>query len=222
MNNDFAKRHQKSVHEFYETHGSSFAKTRGDIWPEQILLAKTIHPEMTVIDIGAGNGRFNGILPKDVAYLGVEPSKSLREASHVKLLPGELPHLLIQDNIGDLTACFAVLHHIPTVELRQASIREIIRVTKPNGRLAVSAWYIPEGKFEEVKDSEDNDVWIPWKADQKTVRRFVHRFTELEWKKLWTRPELEIEQIGLFGREDWTKNTDEARNFFVMAKKKSA
>lgn len=223
MNNDFAKRVQKDVRAFYEAHGFSFANTRNGLWPEQILLAKTVRPGMTVIDIGAGNGRFESALPAGADYIGIEPSGSLRDASSAKLIPGELPHLPLAENKGDLTVCFAVLHHIPSEQARKASVQEMIRVTKPGGRIAASAWHLPVNEaFERVEYAQENDVWVPWKAGQETAKRFVHRFTEREWKKLWTCPELEIEKIGLFGKNDWTEYAGEARNFFVMAKKKSA
>lgn len=224
MNNDFAKHQQRVVHNFYETHGASFAETRKNPWPEQILIAKEITPEMTVLDIGAGNGRFASILPEGVNYIGIEPSKRLREAAPagVRLKPGELPELKLDNELADITVCFAVLHHIPTEALRERAVKELIRITKPGGMLVASAWRINTDEVEPVAHSKEDDVWIPWKADQKTAKRFVHRFTLREWKKLWTRPGLEIEKIGLFGKDDWTEDQQKARNFFVIAKKKSA
>lgn len=224
MMSDFAKKRQQDVRDFYEQRGRSFSDTRKALWPEQILAAKDVSPGMTVLDVGAGNGRFSAALPDGAEYIGIEPSAALRDNAPkgVRMLNGELPDLGVDSNIADLTVCFAVLHHVPTKELRETSVAELIRVTKAGGRVIATAWFISDETYETVQDSAESDVWIPWKADRQISKRFVHRFTEREWKKLWIHPELEIEKIGLFGKDDWTKNVDHARNFMVIAKKKSA
>jgi SAM-dependent methyltransferase len=224
MNKDFAKRSQESVHHFYEKHGESFSATRKSLWPEQILIAKRISSGQTVIDVGAGNGRFRTILPDDIQYIGIEPSKALRKTAlkSTVLQSGELPKLKIKDKIANVTVCFAAFHHLPTEKIRAQSVEELIRITKPGNLIVATAWYIPKDKYEPVEESSEDDVWISWKADNEEGRRFVHRFNEKEWRRLWTHPELDIENIGLFGDHDWTKDTSNARNFMVIATRKTS
>lgn len=78
MKHDFANSFAQSVAKFYEDHGAAFAATRGSAWAELERAATLIKPGMTVVDVGAGNGRFSKLLPEGVTYIGVEPSSTLR------------------------------------------------------------------------------------------------------------------------------------------------
>jgi SAM-dependent methyltransferase len=246
MNDGSAKQIAQAVAEFYEKHGAAFARTRGFVWAEEKLITKLIQPGMTVVDVGAGNGRFARLL-EGVAYIGIEPSSSLRAAADPSLdmRDGTLPNLPLPDAVADVTVCLAVFHHLAPDSRLQASVQELIRITKPGGLIAASAWWIMTvagdaggeasaaraGEFDKPSTggvpqaagpATDNrhDLWIPWRAEGVDAKRFVHAFSEEEWKKLWTRPELEIERVGLFGKEDWTNDPKEARNLLVIAKKR--
>ncbi len=224
MNNEFAKDVKASVKSFYEEHGSAFASTRKGVWSELILMARRAHPGDTIIDIGAGNGRFFLFLPKNISYIGIEPSNTLRAYGlpGATLRPGSLPNIPIENDISDMTTSFAVFHHLATAEERTKSVEEMVRMTKPGGIIAASAWFVTPSEHERIPEMSERDVWVPWRAEEKYGKRYVHCFTTEEWKKLWTHPDLEIEHIGLFGSNDWTEKPEEARNFFVIAKKKSA
>jgi ubiquinone/menaquinone biosynthesis C-methylase UbiE len=200
MNDELAKEIRQSVAEFYETYGPAFARTRGFTWPEEKMIADQIHPGMTVVDVGAGNGRFAKTIPHNVTYFGFEPSSSLRSSADPKLdiRPGGFPRVPIDDKTADITVCFAVLHHLPTTDDQRLAINELIRVTKPGGFIAATAWHL----------DQPGDNWVPWKAEGADAKRFVYAFSLEEWGHLWTRPDLSIEQIT------------EEKNLFVLARKK--
>ena len=222
MHDDLAKQLTATTAHFYEDQGDPFAKTRSYTWNEEKVISPLITPGMTVVDVGAGNGRFaRTLIDKQVTYIGIEPSARLRAAADVgqEMREGALPHLAIEDASADVTVCFAVLHHIPTDEQRQAAISELIRITKPGGSLIASSWYLPaeDGRCVPIIDADPGDVWVPWKMDGSLTQRYVHRMQPGEWTALWTRPDLRIQQIGLFGKTDWTTDEQEARNWFVIA-----
>ncbi|MDO8584228.1 MAG: class I SAM-dependent methyltransferase [bacterium] len=237
MNKDSAKDLAQSVNEFYETHGAAFGRTRGFVWAEEKLVAERIQPGMTVLDVGAGNGRFARLLPAGVTYIGFEPSSTLRESSNLPLChsreggnlaptditihdlrDGSLPHLPIPDATADVTVCFAVFHHLTQNE-RKASVEELLRITKSGGLIAASAWIVPMKKTEPVEGGEQNDRWMHWRAEGAEAKRYVHLFDAAEWNALWTRSDIIIEKIGMFGKEDWTDDLQTARNWFVLARK---
>jgi SAM-dependent methyltransferase len=224
MNDGFAKRLRDSVAKFYEEHGAVFAQTRKGAWSELLLIAKRVKPNDTVVDIGAGNGRFFQFLLTPVNYVGIEPSESLRAnaLTGANLKPGFFPKIDLEDEIADMTVSFAVFHHLVTEKDREEAVEEMIRITKPEGLIAATAWYIDQSEHEPVQDGDERDVWIPWRAEMADEKRFVHAFTKREWEELFTHPDLEIERVGFFGGKDWTDDEQSARNFLVIAKKKTA
>lgn len=224
MKQDSAKDLTRSVKNFYETHGAAFGRTRGFVWAEEKWIADRIQSGMTVVDVGAGNGRFARLIPADATYVGFEPSSTLRQTSDAPrsalhaLRPGSLPHLPVEDRTADITVCFAVFHHL-TKNDRTASVNELIRITKPGGLIAATAWIVPIEKTEPVKDGETNDRWMHWRAEGADAKRYIHLFDEPAWKTLWTKSDLKIEKIGMFGKDGWTNHVRTARNWFVVARK---
>jgi SAM-dependent methyltransferase len=221
MNSDLAKQLENSIRDFYAQEGAWFATTRGKIIPEAEFVEEYVRPGMTVVDVGAGNGRFAKLLPKNVTYIGVEPSDSLRRTA--PLVPGSLPRLPLPDRTADVTVCLAVLHHIPSVETRRASVVELVRVTRPGGIILSTSWLRnPHHQLTyPVPDGECGDVWMPWTApDGHTSQRFVHFMQVDEWNNLWTHPKLEIIKLGMFGKKDWTEHPTGALNWRVIARRR--
>jgi ubiquinone/menaquinone biosynthesis C-methylase UbiE len=224
MNTDLAKTLSANVQDFYEQHGAWFATTRGKVIPEQAFVSSYIQSGMTVVDVGAGNGRFATLLPQDVVYIGIEPSETLRNSAQLALLPGHLPSLPLPDATSDVTVCLATLHHIPTTETRRASIEELIRVTKPGGIILATSWLRNPHNLTttEITGAEPGDIWMPWQGleEKDKGQRYVHFMQPGEWSDLWSHPKLELVQIGMYGKKDWTDNEQEALNWRVIAKRR--
>jgi tRNA (uracil-5-)-methyltransferase TRM9 len=224
MTPELAKELTDSIRVFYEDVGAAFARTRGFVKTEEASIAERIKPGMTVADIGAGNGRFAKLVPEGATYIGIEPSDALRQsaAKNLDLRPGDLSHLPIPDAISDVTVCFAVLQHLPGEAMREQAIDELVRITKPGGLIAVHSWFrvLPDPQISPVEDGDPGDMWITWKAEGADTKRYVHLMQPEEWNKLWSREELVIERIGLFGKKDWTEDPGEARKWLVIARRK--
>lgn len=240
MNTDLAKALSSNVQDFYEQHGAWFATTRGKIIPEQPFISSYIQAGMTVVDVGAGNGRFAKLLPPDVTYIGIEPSQTLRNSaraelglsisqrtklsSALNLIAGSLPSLPLADAISDVTVCLATLHHIPTQETRRASIDELIRITKPGGIILATSWLRNPHNLAttDIANAEPGDIWMPWQGleEKDKGQRYVHFMQPGEWQDLWTHPSLELIQIGMYGKKDWTEDEEDALNWRVIAKRR--
>ncbi len=50
----------------------------------------------------------------------------------------DILHTTFTDNTFDAVICNRLLHHYPEAEVRQAVLTELLRITRPNGRLIVS------------------------------------------------------------------------------------
>ncbi|MBP7134316.1 class I SAM-dependent methyltransferase [Patescibacteria group bacterium] len=226
MTTELAKQLREGVQAFYEAQGTAFSETRAFVWKEETLVAERILPGMTVADIGAGNGRFARLLPAHVTYIGIEPSESLRACGldSVDLRAGGFPTIPLEPDFADVTTCFAVIQHLPTIEERKQAVSELIRITKPGGLLAITSWHpLPEMTKQTITPlpgGEEGDLWVSWKAEGAHTQRYIHDMSFPEWTALWDRPELSIEQVGLFGRNDWTDDVTQGRNWFVLAKKR--
>lgn len=201
--NDKTNKIHTSVADFYEQYGSSFAETRGGTWNVLKEITTFVRPGDVVVDVGAGNGRLVSVLPSDVVYLGVEPSRSLREASasiiashtNARMIAGGFPSLPVPDETADVTTCIAVLHHLSESE-RATAIDELLRITKPGGIVAVTVmnihgrrwmglrtWLAAWLRLPMVAEGGPGDVWIPWKRDGKPAQRFFHAFTRSELRR---------------------------------------
>ncbi|MBP6945311.1 methyltransferase domain-containing protein, partial [Patescibacteria group bacterium] len=152
-------------------------------------------------------------------------STSLAKLSPVSSLqPGSLPSLPLTEAISDVTVCLATLHHIPTRETRRASIEELIRITKTGGIILATSWLRNPHNLTttDITDAEPGDIWMPWQGlDEKDKgQRYVHFMQPGEWHDLWTHPSLELIQIGMYGKKDWTDDEQEALNWRVIAKRR--
>jgi 2-polyprenyl-3-methyl-5-hydroxy-6-metoxy-1,4-benzoquinol methylase len=118
-----------------------------------------LQPGQKVLDIGSGPGRhtcaavrFPGVtaIGADISYEDIREAKKrlqfqedLNEcAGRWGLSTASLLNLPFDDNAFDVLVCAEVLEHIPEHE---KAIRELIRVVKPGGKIAVSVpRYLPE------------------------------------------------------------------------------
>lgn len=94
-----------------------------------------------VVDIGCGEGRFSRMLGQRGAFItGIDPTpafieraQSLDPAGRYIVSGGE--SLPLEDDEFDLTVCYVVLIDI---EDYQSAIAEMVRVTRPGGRILIA------------------------------------------------------------------------------------
>jgi SAM-dependent methyltransferase len=205
--------------DFYTRFGGSFSATRHRVQPGVRRALDTLNGDESILDLGCGNGE----LARELAarghrgsYLGVDFSLPLlREAesqpegfsaafrevdltklsvSSNQLLALSSVEGLVHGNWSLITA-FAVLHHIPSSELRLNILRTVRSLLKDDGRFIHSNWQFLnseklkariqpwEGVSISPSEVDAGDYLLDWRSGGEGLR-YVHHFTESELNAL--------------------------------------
>jgi len=143
---DAAERYD-SARELPQETAALWMKTLRDLLPD--------HSVDSVLDLGAGTGRFAALLRDlfDCEVLAVDPSDAMleqgrkRRLGRVIWLPGSAENIPLDAGSVDLVWMSQVFHHI---EQPQAAFREVRRVLNPDACLAVR------------NGTKENDLDIEW------------------------------------------------------------
>lgn len=170
---------------------------------------------LRVLDAGCGNGRFARFLDGQEGkyeYIGVDADTRLlhyaaEQTSRLgrvrcRFVQADLAqpgwsHLLGEEPPFDLVVCFAVLHHLPGLALRQQLLSELASLLAPDGVLILSNWqFLSSERFVRklvawetvglsAADVEPGDALLPWQQGVEAVR-YVHQIDEVEMANLAT------------------------------------
>lgn len=193
--------------EFYTRFGDSFSATRHRIQPGVRRVLDSLRGDEDILDLGCGNGELARELAKRGhrgSYLGVDFSlpllriaESIPEGFSAKFVEADLTKLSAFSNqrlaTGDwsLITAFAVLHHIPSFELRLNLLHTIHQLLKPTGRFIHSNWrFLNSEKLKariqpweaaavDGSKVEAGDHLLDWRSGGKGLR-YVHHFSEEE------------------------------------------
>lgn len=228
MDQSDAKEIVASVKDAYNKVATPFVTSRTRDWEEFEIIVPYINSTITLLDAGCAHGRLVPTLLKhdlkkenytgiDISENLINKAKELFSDMHFDI--GDVCNLPYQDNMFDVTISSAVLHHIPSQELRVQMIQELVRVTKPGGKIILLVWnafhfphlwkpiaisYI-KALFTFGKQGP-GDMHLPFFG--KDTKRYVHVFTIRSLKNLF---------VGILGSNNQTveiKNT--GKNFFII------
>jgi len=133
----------------------------------------------------------------------------------------------------DLIIVIAVLHHLPTEELRLQALQSAFKLLKPGGKFVMYNWHLWSWNYrhrywknllnfkakKQAGLSSLFDALIPWKPLNQTDMRYVHSFTKHELRRLLKQAGFTIEDIYYDTRGKRT-NFLFGYNTVVMATKK--
>ena len=203
---------------FYAAFARSFAASRPVSDPALVCILPYIPPRASVLDVGCGNGRLALLLDQErsgARYVGVDLVSELIEVAradtrqltsvsaefHVVDVarPGWTSSLMSairpSSSVFDTVVALAVLHHIPSFDLRLDVLREISGLLEQGGRLILSTWQfldsprmrrkivdwagvgIPEAAL------EPGDYLLDWKRGGSGLR-YCHLVDEEEVRRL--------------------------------------
>jgi len=200
MDNRKASRIIRETRDIYNSIAKEWDISRERPSGVKMKALKFVKPGDRVLDLGCGNGFMTPfILERGGIYEGTDISKNLimiarkkyRQEIKNKLVNfkvGEATKLPYADKSFDMVISFAVLHHIPSPNLRQKFFKEAARVLKPGGRGVVIVWNLLNDwtnkrfKIQEQLAKQDcGDVQVPWKATEgKVFSRYLYQFKKSE------------------------------------------
>ena len=204
MNSTTAQRLLKINREFYNRFGESFSATRQRLQPGVRKILETIQADVSVLDLGCGNGNFLrelSVRGHKAALLGVDFSLPLlrdaESAPGVEFREVDLDQLsvvsrqLAVEGGWDVITMFATLHHIPSTEIRLDILKTVKKLLKPNGKFILSNWQCLNSKkltariqpWDRVgladKDLDEGDYLLDWRSGGEGLR-YAHQFSARE------------------------------------------
>lgn len=229
MKKDYAQFLLKKTTEDYNLVAGDFSRTRRYPWKGLYFLAEYLKSGDRVLDLGCGNGRFLDVLQnKNIDYIGIDGASSLIEIAR-KRYPGvdfrvsNALNLPFARDYFDVIYSIAVLHHIPSQELRLAFLKESKRTLKPSGILILTVWNLRRRDYWKINLKYNilkilglskldlKDVLIPW---GKSHDRYFHCFSLKELEKLVAEAGFKIKETGIL-REPAGRN----ENIYLVVKK---
>jgi tRNA (uracil-5-)-methyltransferase TRM9 len=226
--------------EFYKQIGHEFDQTRLKPWNGWLKLLPHIWqlPQpISMLDLGGGNGRFGAFVGENTTvekYLNVDLSTTLLQSAKDKVakaitIEGDLTEAQTFKQIEgqfELISLIAVLHHIPSLELRSQLLKRATKYLKPGGMLVFTAWQflniptlveriIPWDKYADIDQEqlEKNDFLLDWQRGQHAIR-FCHLIDRHEIEELIQPLQLtKVDQFFADGKEDKS-------NIYVVLQKK--
>ena len=211
MDSSTARRLIEINREFYTRFGDSFSATRHRIQPGVRRALRSLKPDESILDLGCGNGELARELAKwgqRGPYLGVDFSPSLLqdaeaqpEGFSARFLQADLTelsvvsHQLAVNGGWSVVTAFAVLHHIPSRELRLNTLRIVHQLLNPDGLFIHSNWQFLNSEKLKAKimpwetaaisesDVDASDYLLDWRNGGQGLR-YVHHFDEDELAEL--------------------------------------
>jgi tRNA (uracil-5-)-methyltransferase TRM9 len=196
----------KIVHDNYREIAAQFDVTRKKyIWPELENVLSNLREGDSVLDVGCGNGRLiENLTSKKINYLGVDSSEELIKLAKLnysdqKFKVLDILKLETLNQKFNLVISVAVLHHLPSKELRLQALKQLRLVCAPKGQIIFSVWRLWDNKkyqkylFKNIwqkitlrSDLEFGDLLFPWKNNkgEAVSERYYHAFTKRGLKKL--------------------------------------
>ncbi|MBK7456442.1 MAG: class I SAM-dependent methyltransferase [Anaerolineales bacterium] len=171
MNSAATERLLKLNHEFYNRFGESFSATRQRLQPGVKKILETISNDVSVLDLGCGNGHFLrelSVRGHKAALLGLDFSLPLlrdaESAPGVEFREVDLAKLSqwsVDSGQWSVITMFATLHHIPSVEIRLDILKTVRKLLNKDGKFILSNWQFLNS--EKLKSAVSNPgIGLAW------------------------------------------------------------
>ncbi|CAG0980995.1 hypothetical protein ANRL3_02132 [Anaerolineae bacterium] len=212
MNSQLVKQLIEINRKFYSDFAQSFSETRSSAQTRLDRIVAYIGDGVKTLDVGCGNGRLAERIEKEgrrAQYVGVDASPELIAIASAQ--KSRLHRVFAEFRVADITAAdwgaslrdepfdiaiaLAVLHHVPSFDLRVAVLREIHALLRPGGKLIMTNWHFERNERLRKKivawdtvgidahDLEPGDALMTWERGG-IGYRYCHLVTQSEVQKL--------------------------------------
>jgi 2-polyprenyl-3-methyl-5-hydroxy-6-metoxy-1,4-benzoquinol methylase len=222
MNSAIARQLVELNRQFYADFGKNFSATRQRIQPGVRKILSGLDGTERILDLGCGNGELARTLSQTGfhgTYLGLDFSLPLLADAEsqpdgfsatfqvVDLTISEWANSLLTNQYSLITA-FAVLHHIPGIDMRRSILEKIHNLLEPNGKFIHSNWqFLNSEKLQariqpwsaanlSAADVDDGDYLLDWRSGGAGLR-YVHHFSAQELSQLAAGTDFRVEQMFL-------------------------
>lgn len=237
MKEKIVKKILESTPELYNKIAPDFYQTRKKPWPITDFIKSHLDNAKNIIDLGCGSGRLAQLISDKQNYLGLDNSEALIKIAKNNYYNRKNVNFQVQDIINpnlpenkfDLALFIAVIHHIPTFELRLQILNNIKKSLAENGLIIITSWNLWQKDYRrhlfnyklkiiKYKIFNFNDAFIPWKIQGQTETRYVHSFSKGELKKLLQTAGFEVKEIFYEYQGEKTSRF-KGKNLVAIAKK---
>lgn len=170
------------VHKVYSSVADQFSSTRHTAWGKVRQFVSKIDSKSKIVDIGCGNGKHMRLRPQQ--FFGCDINKKFVDIcskQNLSVVHGDILNIPFEDNHFDYTLCIAVIHHLSNDERRLKSINELVRITKPTGKIFIQVWALEQEDESKHKFTEQ-DTFVTWGNDK--LKRYYHIFKKGELEEL--------------------------------------
>ncbi|KAL3216051.1 hypothetical protein MRX96_033228 [Rhipicephalus microplus] len=134
------------VYKVYENIAEQFSDTRYKQWPRVAEFLDSLEQGSLLLDAGCGNGKYLTHHSK-LVKLGFDRSQGLCNICRqrgLEVLQADTLQIPFRNGVFEACISIAVIHHLSTVERRQAAVHEILRVLRRGGRALVYVWALEQ------------------------------------------------------------------------------
>jgi 2-polyprenyl-3-methyl-5-hydroxy-6-metoxy-1,4-benzoquinol methylase len=212
--------------QFYQTFAMAFSATRQRLQSGVMRILRQVSQTENLLDLGCGNGE----LPRKLArqgyagvYTGLDFSSALLEqaaagqTANFHLLQADLStadwDTPLAGSQYDVVLAFAVLHHLPGIDLRLQVLHKVRSLLPTGGRFIHSEWQFLNSPrltsriqpWEAIgmsgSEVDPGDYILDWRQGGKGLR-YVHHFSETELEELASLTGFEVVETFLSDGEN--------------------